>query len=118
VVKCRRGMTKLGCLFSLLIVFAVIYFAIDVGEVYFRYMKFKDAMSQEVRFRGELSDESIIGRLRNVADSLGLPEDAGRKITLMRDKRVLHIRSRYYETIELPGYRRDILFEPRAAGVY
>ena len=72
----RRGISKLGCLFSLLLVTAVVYFGLNVGEVYFRYLKFKDAMSQEVRFRGDLSDESIVSRLRSVADSLGLPEEA------------------------------------------
>ena len=113
----RRGISKLGCFFSLLLITAVVYFGLNVGEVYFRYLKFKDAMSQEVRFRGDLSDESIVSRLRNVADSLGLPEEAG-NITLTRENRVLHVRSRYSELIELPGFHREITFEPRADGVY
>lgn len=117
MVRARRGIGKLGCLVSLLLIVTVVYFGLNVGEVYFRYLKFKDAMAQEVRFRGDLSDESIIARLRNVADSLGLPEEAG-NITLTRDKRVLHLKSRYYEIIELPGFQREILFEPRADGVY
>jgi hypothetical protein len=93
------------------------YVGLKAGDVYFRYLKFKDAMSQEVRFRGDLSDESIKARLRTVADSLGLPAEAG-QITLTRDKRVLHIRARYSEVIELPGFRREIVFEPRADGVF
>jgi hypothetical protein len=113
----RRGISKLGCLFVLLLITAIVYFGLNAGEVYFRYLKFKDAMAQEVRFRGDLADESILARLRNVADSLGLPEEAG-DITLTRNNRVLHLRSRYYEIIELPGFRREILFEPRADGVY
>ena len=117
MVSRRRGISKVGCLLSLLVVVIVAYFGLSVGEVYFRYLKFKDAMAQEVRFRGDLSDESIKARLRAVADSLGLPEEAG-NITLTRDKRVLHLKSRYYEIIELPGYQREILFEPRADGVY
>ena len=96
---------------------AVVYFGLNVGEVYFRYMKFKDAMGQEVRFRGDLSDESIKARLRTIADSLGLPDEAG-NITLTRENRVLHLKSRYYEIIELPGFHKEILFEPRADGVY
>lgn len=117
MVTTRTGITKFGCLVSLLLIVTVVYFGLNAGEVYFRYLKFKDAMGQEVRFRGDLSDESIKARLRSVADSLGLPEQAG-NITVTRDKRVLRLQSSYYETIELPGFHRDILFEPRAAGVY
>jgi hypothetical protein len=117
VVISRGGITKLGCLIIVLILGAGGYFAVNVGEVYMRYMRYKDAMAQEVRFRGELSDESIKERLRQVADSLGLPEEAGR-LTLTRERRVLTITSRYSETIELPGFRREIQFAPRAAGVY
>jgi hypothetical protein len=112
-----RGISKLGCLLSLLVIVTVVYFGLSAGEVYFRYLKFKDAMAQEVRFRGDLSDESIKARLRSVADSLGLPEEAG-NITVTRDKRVVHLRSRYYDVIELPGFHREILFEPRADGVF
>ena len=117
MVRARKGISKLGCLFVLLLMTAVVYFGLNVGEVYFRYMKFKDAMGQEVRFRGDLSDESIKARLRAIADSLGLPEEAG-NITLTRENRVLHLKSRYYELIELPGFHKEILFEPRADGVY
>ena len=117
MVSSRAGITKLGCLFIVLVLAAVGYFTINVGGVYMRYLKFKDAMAQEIRFRGELSDESIRERLRHVADSLGLPEEAGR-LTLTRERRVLTITSRYQETIDLPGFRREIQFEPRAAGVY
>jgi hypothetical protein len=94
-----------------------VYVGNKFGDAYFRYLKFKDVMAQEVRFRGELSDESIIARLRSAADSLGLPAEAG-QIVLTRDKRVLHVHSRYSETIELPGYRRAIVFEPRADGAF
>lgn len=117
MVRARAGITKLGCLVSLLIVAAIVYFGLNVGEVYFRYLKYKDAMAQEVRFRGDLSDESIKGRLRNVADSLGLPPEAG-NVRLTRERRVLTIEASYYEIIELPGYQREIRFQPRAAGVY
>lgn len=117
MVSERRGISKLGCLFSLLLIAAIVYFGLQAAEPYFRYMKFKDAMAQEVRFRGDLSDESIVARLRNVADSLGLPPEAG-NIVLTRDKRVLHLKSSYYEIIELPGFHREMLFQPRADGVY
>lgn len=117
MVRPRTGVTKLGCLFTLLILTAIVYFGLNAGEVYVRYLKYKDAMSQEIRFRGDLSDESIKGRLRAVADSLGLPPEAGR-VTVTRERRIVTIQAEYVEEIELPGYRREIVFRPRAAGVY
>jgi hypothetical protein len=117
VVRPRAGITKAGCLFIALIIGAVGYVGITFGQVYFRYMKFKDAMGQEVRFRGDLADESIKARLQSVADSLGLPEEAG-ELTLKRERRVLTIESRYTEIVAFPGFRREIQFAPRAAGVY
>ena len=48
MVNQRRGSSSLGCLFTLLVLAAVLYFGINVGEVYFRYFQYKDAMRQEV----------------------------------------------------------------------
>jgi hypothetical protein len=117
VVKGRAGISKLGCLFTLLLVVAAGYFGLRAAESYFRYLKFKDAMSQEVRFRGELSDESIKERLRSVADSLGLPPEAG-NVKVTRKLRVITVESAYDETIDLPGYRRDVRYAPRVSSTF
>lgn len=117
MVRSPAGISKLGCLFLLLIVVTAGYFGLHAAEPYFRYLKFKDAIGLEIRFRGELTDESITQRLRAVADSLGLPPEAG-NLKLTRDKGLLTIESEYDETIELPGYRRELHFSPRGSGVY
>lgn len=113
----RRGASRMGCLVYLLIVSAIMYFGVQAGEVYWRYLQYKDAMDQEVRFRGFLPDSRIKTNLLNVADSLGLPEDAGVVSITRKDGRIT-VEAHYEETIELPGYRREVHFEPRASSTY
>jgi hypothetical protein len=113
----RRGASKMGCLFTLLIVAAVLYFGVNAFEKYYLYLQYKDAMAQEIRFRSFLPDTKIRENLRLIADSLGLPEDAG-IVTVTRDRGVMTIESHYEELIELPGYKKEVHFEPKASGTY
>ena len=117
MVRSRSGSSSLGCLFALLLLSAAGYFGVNVGEVYFRYFKYKDAMRQEVRFASHNSDQVILRHLRAQADSLGLPEAAG-EVTLQRDGRHIEIESEYYEHIELPLYVREVRFNPHAEGIF
>lgn len=111
----RRGATTLGCLFTLLIISALVYFGAGATEIYWRYLEFKDAMTTEARFRSKQPDSQIIARLKYVADSLGLPEDAG-KVIIRRRGGEITIESHYEEYIELPGFAKEWHFEPRAVG--
>ena len=113
----RRGATKLGCLVFLLLFSAALYFGVNIGEVYYRFYQYKDAMQQEIRFRSELADATLKRNLRAIADSLGLPDDAG-VITITRDNGQITIESHYEELVDLPGFKREIHFEPRAVGAY
>lgn len=113
----RRGSAKFGCLVYLLIVSAVLYFGVHAGEVYWRYLEYKDAMQQEVRFRSFLPNERIKANLMAAADSLGLPEDAGVVTVTRKDGRVT-VEAHYEETIVLPGFKKEVHFEPRATGGY
>jgi hypothetical protein len=115
LVKQRRGASSLGCLFTLLIVATVVYFGVNVGEIYWRYYEFRDDMRQEVRFANSSTNERILARLRARADSLDLPEDA-RDIMIRRTPKGITIDAEYYERIELPMYARDVLFRPHAEG--
>jgi hypothetical protein len=117
VVSVRRGATKLGCLVQMLVLVAVGYFGMNAGEAYWRYLKYRDAMRAEVQFRAGQPIPQIRARLTRIADSLGLPEDAG--IVLVKKERgIITIEAHYEETIELPGFRRELHFEPRARGSY
>ena len=113
----RRGATKMGCLLFLLLFSAVMYFGVNAGEKYYKYLQFKDAMSQEIRFRSWQPNDKIKENLRAAADSLGLPEDAG-LVTITREGGTMTIESHYEEIIDLPWYKKEVHFEPRAMGTY
>ena len=46
MVSLRRGASKVGCLLSLLVAAAFVYFAVNIGEVYVKYFEYKDKMEQ------------------------------------------------------------------------
>ena len=119
MVNRTPGRTRLGCLFALLLLTAALYFGVNVGEVYWRYYRYQDAMQQEARFAQLRSDQAITGRLSAVAMSLGLP-DAARQVTIRRDDRTrrIGIGADYSERVELPGFVRTFRFSPRAEGTY
>jgi hypothetical protein len=111
----RRGGTKLGCLATLIVVGAVGYFGFTIGKQYLRYYQFKDAMEQQAHFAASRSDAVILGRLRALVDSLGLPESA-KNISVRRANNVIFIYTNYYVPIEFPGYVKEIHFAPQAMG--
>ena len=113
MVSARRGLSRLGCLLTLVVLAAIGYFAVNVGEVYFRYYRYRDAMSQEARFGARRSDDLIRTRLQAVADSLELPETAG-NVQIRRSRNHIEIWAEYYDHIELPGFVREIYFNPTA----
>jgi hypothetical protein len=114
-VKARRGAGSIGCLFTLLIVAAVIYFGANVVEVYWRAYEFEDDMRQEVKFATKSPNDVILKHLRATADSLGLPDDA-HAISIRRTDSGIAIEAYYDERIELPMMARDVHFHPHAEG--
>lgn len=111
----RRGASSLGCLFTLLIVAVVIYFGVNIAEVYWRYYQFQDDMAQEVKFSAHATDEAIRNRLKAAADSLDLPDDA-HDISIQRSRTMISVESEYDEQIELPMYVRAVHFRAHAEG--
>lgn len=111
MVSRRRGASTLGCLFTMLIVVALVYFGVNVGAPYFRYYQFRDAMQQEARFAERKTDSQIITALRLKADSLSLPAPA-HKINVRRTPSRITIWTDYAETIDFPFVTRDITFRP------
>jgi hypothetical protein len=112
VVTQRRGTSRLGCLVSLLLLSAVAYFGFNIGEVYVRFLRLKDAMVQEARFAHNRDDEAIRLRLVAVADSLGLPPAAGRMVIRRESTRII-ISTDYIEHVELPLFVREFRFAPQ-----
>lgn len=117
MVERRPGRTNLGCLVTLLFAVAVVYFAVNVGEPYVRYYRYLDGMKQEARFSARFTDEEIQRRLAALADSLGLPEAAGR-VRVRRASNRISLSTSYYERVEMPLIVRDILFSPQAEWTY
>ena len=117
MVRRRSGRGAMGCLLTLLLGAVAIYFGVNIGEVYWRFYQYQDAMRQEVRFAQHNTDGVILKHLREQADSLGLPEAAG-EVTLQRDGRHIEMESEYYEHVELPGVVRELHFNPHAEGIF
>lgn len=117
MVRRRSGRGAMGCLLTMLLGAVAIYFGVNIGEVYWRFYQYQDAMRQEVRFAQHNADAVILKHLREQADSLGLPEAAG-EVTLQRDGRHIEMESEYYEHVELPGVVRELHFNPHAEGIF
>ena len=117
MVKSRRGVGTLGCVFSIFMVLAIGYFGMNIGRPFWNYFQFKDRMQQEARFASKRSDITIQKRLRTFADSLGLPENA-HKVKVRRRTGTIEIWAEYYELVELPGIVKEFYFAPRAVGTF
>lgn len=114
MVIARRGAGKLGCLVAVLLAVTVGYFAVNLGAVFLRYYRFTDAMQQDARFARSLSDEAIRKHLAALADSLGLPDVAGRVLVRRSANRIV-LSSDWSEHVELPLFVREFHFSPRVA---
>jgi hypothetical protein len=96
---------------------AIGYFGVNLGRVYWRFYEFQDDMRQEVRFASQHTNDQIVLALRASADSLGLPEGAG-KISIRRNNKGIAVEAEYYENVELPMYVKELHFHPHAEGTF
>lgn len=111
----RSGSSTRGCLFSLLVFVAALYYGVNIGEPFYRYYQYRDAMRSAARFAPTLSDDVLVRRILVKADELGLPP-AAHRITVQRleqPRRVI-IFAEYEERVELPFFHRNLAFRPRA----
>ena len=109
----RRGRSTLGCLTMLLVLVAVAYFGINIGQAYSDYYALRDSMRQQARFGGRLTDEQIRRALVAKVDSLGLPEEAA-DFGIRRESNRIVIWTEYVQRVELPMFVRDFTFAPVA----
>jgi hypothetical protein len=117
MVRQRGGLTRLGCLLTMLILTAIGYFGFNVGEAYFNFYRYRDLMRGEASFAANRTDIQIQRRVAAFADSLGLPDPADR-VAVQRGKHDIQISAEYSVRIELPGYVREIHFSPSATGSF
>lgn len=111
----RGGRSSLGCLFALLLIAAALYFGVNIGEAYWRFYEYQDAMRQEVRFAKQIPDDRIKLHLSALADSLGLPPEAA-DVSIDRTDSDISVSAEYSEQVELPLFVRQIRFRPHAEG--
>lgn len=112
----RRGASSSGCLLSLLIFVAVLYYGVNIGEVYFRYYRLLDEMQTEARLSAGLDDGTIRHRIQAAVEEIGLPDSAGgRQLIVQRTAmpRQIVIETRYSEWVSLPFFNHNFSFHPR-----
>lgn len=111
----RRGGSNIGCLISLLILAVVLFYGINIGELYWRYYQLLDAIKSQARVAPSLTDETIRRRLILQVEELGLPPDAS-KFTIRRSgrTRLITIETEYTESVDLPFFNHTFRFHPKA----
>src|SRR5689334_5516498 len=116
MVGSRRGASSSGCLLSLLIFVAALYYGVNIGEVYFRYYRLLDEMQTEAHLSAGLDDGTIRRRIQAAVEEIGLPDSAaGQQLFIRRTAmpREIVIETRYSETVALPFFNHTFAFHPR-----
>jgi hypothetical protein len=111
----RRGVGSLGCLFSLALFAAALYYGVNIGQVYLRYYQVLDGMRTQARMAPHLQDDDIYRRLNGQADSL-FPGAAKPhfKVTRNIEHRRITIETEYTDQVTLPLFKHTFVLRPRA----
>ena len=112
----RRGASSLGCLISLLIFVAALYYGVHIGEVFFRYYRLVDEMDSQARLASAIDNGTIRRRLEAAIQDIGLPSDAADSLVIVRtgDPRKIHIETHYSERVQLPLFNHVFTLNPSA----
>jgi hypothetical protein len=109
----RRGSSSLGCLVSLALFVAAVYYGIHIGEVYLRYYRLMDVMRFQASLAPSLRDDILGRRLAATADSILGQSPAFRISRGGRPYRIT-IQTEYKERVELPFFHHTFVLRPRA----
>lgn len=111
----RRGASTTGCLLSLLVLVAVLYYGVNIGELYFRYYRLVDEMGSQARVAAALDNGTIHRRIVAAIQDIGLPDDAtsNLQITRVASPRQITIESEYAESVHLPLFDHTFRFHPK-----
>ena len=111
----RRGATSMGCLVSLLLFVAALYYGVNIGELYFRYYRLLDEMQSQAQLAPSLDDETIRRRVQAAAQDIGLPAEAQQvRIARRSSPRQIVIEAEYSESVDLPFFNHTFTFHPKA----
>jgi hypothetical protein len=113
-LRSRRGTSTTGCLLSLVLFVAAVYYGIHLGEPWVRYYQLVDEMRVSARLAPTLSDGVIRRRLEQKVDELGLPPDAKKfQISRTGKPRRIVISTVYSETVTVPLLTYTFHFTPQ-----
>jgi hypothetical protein len=111
----RRGTSTLGCLVSLALFVAALYYGVHIGQVYLRYYELLDDMRSQAHLAASASDTAIALHLRAQADSL-LGQTPRFRITRAGQSNRITIQTEYSESVDLPFFKHTFVLRPRAEG--
>ena len=111
----HRGASRYGCLFTLLVFVAVLYYGVDLGAAYLRYWQMLDEMRSVARLAPNLDDATIQRRLHAKADALDLPPSAHRFVIRRTSQpRRIQVSTSWTETVTLPFTTYTLRLNPVA----
>ena len=112
----RRGASTTGCLISLAVFVAVLYYGVNIGELYFRYYRLLDEMQTQARLAAALDNGTIQRRIQAAVQDIGLPDEAATDLTITRSAspREITIETSYSESVHLPLFAHTFSFHPKA----
>lgn len=105
----RRGTSATGCLFQILILGGLVYGGMHIGQPYYRYYRYRDAINQQARFAILRSDDSVRKDILANADSLALPQ-AAYYVQIARTEHGIHIWVSYTDSWTVWRYTRPVYF--------
>jgi hypothetical protein len=109
----QRGGSTFGCLFSLLLFVAAVYYGVHIGQIYLHYYELLDAMRFQASLAQSVPDLTIVQRLSATADSL-----LGQTPRFTIDRRTYRnrilIHTEYTERVDLPFFKHTFVLRPRA----
>src|SRR5213075_2155334 len=116
VTGSRRGASSSGCLVTLLLFVAALYYGVNIGEVFFRYYRLLDEMQTQAQLALSLDDGTIRRRIQAAAQDIGLPAEAQQiRIARRVSPREIVIETEYAETVTLPLFTHSFTFHPKAS---
>lgn len=105
----RRGTSSVGCLTVLAFLAAAVFVGVRIGEPYYRYYQFHDAVQQEAHFAAFRTDSALRQDIWTNADSLQLPDGAYR-VFIKRGQSSIRIHTAYDDVWSLWRYQRPVHF--------
>ena len=113
----RRGASSMGCLVSLLVFVGLLYYGVNIGEVFFRYYRLLDEMQTQARLAAALDDGTIRRRIQAAVQEIGLPDAASANLKIRRtlSPREIDVETTYGETVHLPLFEHTFQLHPQAS---